>query len=213
MIVEQFTVGGDRNFGYLVADEESGDAAVIDPCYSPEMIHGYAQDKGLSIKYVFNTHSHYDHTNGNAEMAKLSGVDAVGYGDTEPNTGRKIKDGAELPLGDLTIRVLHTPGHTPDSICIFVGDAVFTGDTLFVGKIGGTYAEEDSRAEYDALHEKLMKLPDGTRVFPGHNYGAQPTSTIKQERETNPFITQPDFAAFVHLKENWAEYKQKHGIK
>ena len=108
--------------------------------------------------------------------------------------------------------ILHTPGHTEDSICLYVGDAVFTGDTLFVGKIGGTGFGRQARTEYESLHQKLMTLPDDTRVFPGHNYGAAPESTIGHERQTNPFLLQPNFEAFVHLKKNWTAYKKEHGI-
>jgi len=107
---------------------------------------------------------------------------------------------------------LHTPGHTPDSICLYVGDAVITGDTLFVGKVGGTDLGNGAKTEYDSLHEKLLILPDDTRVFPGHDYGTAPQSTIANERETNPFLAQPNFSAFVGLKQNWAAYKEEHGI-
>ena len=108
--------------------------------------------------------------------------------------------------------VLHTPGHTEDSICLYVGDAVFTGDTLFVGKIGGTDFGAQARAEYESLHQKLLVLPDTTRVFPGHHYGTAPESTIGHERRTNPFLIQPDFETFVDLKRNWTAYKKAHGI-
>jgi glyoxylase-like metal-dependent hydrolase (beta-lactamase superfamily II) len=212
MFVRQFRVGGDRNFGYLVADEESKQAAVIDPAYSPEMIVDFAKKNGYEIKYIFNTHGHFDHTNGNDGAKRATGVTPVGYGDTEPQTGKKVEDGAGFPLGNETIRILHTPGHTKDSICIHAGDAVFTGDTLFVGKVGGTDFGRQARTEYDSLHGKLLALPGETRVFPGHDYGTAPESTIGNERETNPFLIQPDFESFVDLKKNWAEYKRKHGI-
>ena len=123
-----------------------------------------------------------------------------------------VRDGALFPLGGLQITILHTSGHSKDSICLWVGDAVFTGDTLFVGKVGGTDLDAEAREEYDSLHQKLLTLPGHTRVFPGHNYGVAPESTIAHERETNPFLLQPDFEAFVHLKRNWAAYKQEHGI-
>ncbi len=97
-------------------------------------------------------------------------------------------------------------------MCILVGDAVFTGDTLFVGKVGGTDLGEGARTEYDSLHQRLLALPDDTRVYPGHDVGVAPKSTIGHERETNPFLLQLDFEAFVNLKRNWAAYKKEHGI-
>jgi len=212
MFIKQFRVGGDRNFGYLVADPDTGKAAVIDPAYSPESIVIFAREHDYEIEYVFNTHDHYDHTNGNDEIERLTGKRPLLYGRTDPQTGITVEDGARYPLGNLEIQILHTPGHTRSSICIYVGDVVFTGDTLFVGKVGGTGFGPDARAEYQSLHEKLLALPDETRVFPGHDYGTAPQSTIGNERETNPFLIQPDFKAFLHLKKNWAAYKKEHGI-
>jgi hydroxyacylglutathione hydrolase len=117
-----------------------------------------------------------------------------------------------LPLGNLEITILHTPGHTSDAICFYIGDAVFTGDTLFVGKVGGTDFGAGAQAEYDSLRQKLLALPGGTRVFPGHDVGVAPESTIAHEQETNPFLVQPDFESFLHLKRTWAAYKKEHGI-
>jgi glyoxylase-like metal-dependent hydrolase (beta-lactamase superfamily II) len=212
MFVRQFRVGGDRNFGYLAADENTKKAVVVDPAYSPEMIVDFAQKEGYMIRYILCTHNHFDHTNGNDTAKRLTGVTPLVFGDTEPESGLAVADDARFPLGELEIRILHTPGHTNDSMCIHVGDAVFTGDTLFVGKVGGTDFGRQARAEYDSLHEKLLALPDETRVFPGHDYGTAPESTIARERETNPFLLRPDFESFVDLKRNWAEYKRQHGI-
>ena len=212
MFVKQFRTGGDRNLGYLVADEQARLAAVIDPSYAPERIVQFAREQQYEIKYVFSTHDHFDHTNGNQTMAGLVGKQALLFGDTDPDTGIPIEGGARLPLGALEIAILHTPGHTSDAICFHVGDAVFTGDTLFVGKVGGTDLGTGAQQEYESLHRGLLTLPDATRVFPGHDVGVAPESTIANERETNPFLLQPDFDAFVDLKRNWAAYKEEHGL-
>jgi glyoxylase-like metal-dependent hydrolase (beta-lactamase superfamily II) len=212
VFVKQFQTGGDRNFGYLIADESSKQAVVIDPSYSPQAIVEFADERGYAIRYVFCTHDHFDHTNGNAVVSELTGKQVLFYGDTEPERELVVCDGAQFPLGQLTVRVLHTPGHTSDAICLYIGDAVFTGDTLFVGKVGGTDLGPGAEAEYHSLHDKLLQLPDDTRVYPGHDVGVQPVSTVAHERETNPFLLQPDLAAFVHLKANWAAYKKEHGI-
>ncbi len=212
MFVKQFYTGGDRNFGYLFADKSTGLATLIDPSYSPKIMLELAQEQGFTIKYVFNTHSDHDHTNGNDTVFAATGIRALLFGDVELDSGIKVVDGAQFNLGNLPIQIIHTPGHTQDSICIQVADAVFTGDTLFIGKVGGTDFGANAHAQYDALHAKLMKLPDSTRVFPGHDFGVSPQSTIGNERKTNPFLLQPDFASFVDLKKNWLEYKKKHGI-
>jgi glyoxylase-like metal-dependent hydrolase (beta-lactamase superfamily II) len=177
------------------------------------MLVEWAEKERFKIQYIFNTHNHFDHTNGNQMAQKLTGVTPLLYGDSDPQTGIEVVDGAVFPLGSLEIRILHTPGHTSDSICLHINDAVFTGDTLFVGKVGGTDFGQGARTEYRSLHQKLLSLPDSTRVYPGHNYGTAPESTIMHERQTNPFLLQPDIDSFIDLKMNWTEYKRKHGIK
>ena len=112
-------------------------------------------------------------------------------------------------LGNLTITIIYTPGHTDDP-CLRVTPSPATP---FVGKVGGTDLGEGARKQYHSLHERIMRLPDTTVIYPGHNVGVAPVSTVAHERETNPFLLQPDFEAFVHLKANWAAYKAEHGIK
>ncbi|TLU81553.1 MAG: MBL fold metallo-hydrolase [Chlorobium sp.] len=212
MMVKQFRTGGDRNFGYLVADEVSREALVIDASFNPGMIVRFAADEGFFIRYIFSTHGHDDHTNGNGAIRQMTGLVPLLYGESCPVTGINVVDGAVFPLGGLEARILYTPGHTKDSISLYVGDALFTGDTLFTGKVGGTATEEQAIDEYASLHQKIMVLPDMTTVYPGHDYGTAPVSTIGHERITNPFLLQKDFGGFLWLKKNWAAYKQAHGI-
>lgn len=213
MYLKQFRTGGDRNFGYLVADEKSKQAFVVDPSNNPAMIVDDARDQGFTIRYVFCTHGHYDHVNGNEEIARLTGIIPLLYGSVCPETDIRVQDGVVFPLGNLEVQIIHTPGHTPDSICLYAGDALFTGDTLFVGKVGGTDLGLQAEEEYRSLHEKLMALPENVRVFPGHDYGTASQSTIGEEKKTNPFLLQPDLDAFIGLKRNWAAYKKAHGIQ
>ena len=213
VFIHQIHTGGDRNFAYLVADESTRSSVVIDPSYTPDRVVQVAQENGLEIVRAFCTHDHHDHTNGNADFERLTGIRPLLFGNTDPETGQRVEDGELFPLGNLTIRVVHTPGHTPDSICLHIGDAVFTGDTLFVGKVGGTDLGDGAKTEYDSLHQKLLTLPGETRVFPGHDVGVAPTSTIQHERATNPFLARPSCESFVELKRNWAAYKKEHGIE
>lgn len=212
MHVKQFRTGGDRNFGYLAADTVSGEALIVDPSYSPEIIAEYARERTFNVRFVFNTHSHHDHTEGNAVIERLTNVKPLLFKDRDPITGKRVKDGTTFSLGDMSATIIHTPGHTNDSICIHIDDALFTGDTLFVGKVGGTDYSRGARKEFHSLHKKILVLPDKTRIFPGHDYGIMPESTVANERMTNPFLLQPDFKSFVHLKRNWAAYKTAHGI-
>jgi glyoxylase-like metal-dependent hydrolase (beta-lactamase superfamily II) len=210
--IEQIRTGGDRNFGYLLVDTGTGEAAAIDPSFTPEEIVGRAEAQGWVIRYAFCTHDHHDHSNGNDGFRRLTGIPVLLLGDVEPRSGRTVEDGSRFHLAQHTITVLHTPGHTADSICLYVDEAVFTGDTLFVGKVGGTGFGDDAEQEYASLHDKLLALPDNCTVYPGHDYGIAPTTTIGHEKRTNPFLLQSDFASFLHLKKTWAEYKKAHGI-
>jgi hydroxyacylglutathione hydrolase len=203
MFVKQFPVGGDRNFSYLIACCTTKRAIIIDPSYSPENIYNFVKKNNYSIEYIFNTHNHYDHTNGNRIIEKLTGIIPLKFGDLDPRSGRIVEDDVIFKLGRLDAKIIHTPGHTEDSICIYIKDAVFTGDTLFVGVIGGTDREAKAKAQYNSLHNKLLQLPVSTRVFPGHNYGTTSESTILNEKETNPFLLQPNFESFFNLKNNW----------
>ena len=213
MIFEQVRTGGDRNFGYFLAEGPRGCAAVIDPSGRPELFFELLDKHDCVLKYVICTHDHYDHTGGIDTLARKSQALIVMHKTAGDRTDVPVEDGEDLQMGALKLKVIHTPGHTEDSICVLCGDILITGDTLFVGKVGGTDLGEGARAEYDSLHEKLLRLPDETKVYPGHDYGVAPSSTIGNERRTNPFLLCKSFEEFVHLKANWAEYKKKHGIK
>jgi len=210
MIFEQIGMGGDRNFAYLVGDPQSKLAAVVDPAFAPDRLLAMIEKHDLQIKYVINTHAHYDHNNGNDYIIKKTGACLVGYGLHQPSIS--VKDDDELPLGNLTLKFLYTPGHTTDSICVLVEKKLLTGDTLFVGKVGGTGYGQDARQEYDSLHNKIMVLSDEVEVYPGNDYGVAPSSTIGNEKKTNPFILRDSFESFLDLKKNWLEYKREHGI-
>lgn len=212
-MIKTFQTGGNKNLGYLIADDATERAVVIDPSYDPTAIAAFASANGYEVVYVFNTHDHHDHTNGNETFEAATGVRALKFGDLDAKTGLTVADGVTFPLGDATIRIIHTPGHTPESICLLIDGALFTGDTLFVGKVGGTDLENGARTEYASLHEKLLILPGDTRVYPGHDVGVTQKSTIRHERDTNPFLLRPDVESFVELKVNWAEYKKEHGIE
>ena len=211
MIFEQVLNGGDRNFGYLVADEKTRKAAAVDPSYRPEFYIQRAGELGVELACIICTHSHHDHVNGNDHLIEELGIDVVMYRDAEYFYEIEVADGEVFTLGELELAVIHTPGHCEDGMCLLVEDRLITGDTLFVGKVGGTATEEEARKEYDSLR-RLMELDDGIGVYPGHDFGVKPSSTIGYERENNPFIQQPTFEDFLHLKENWLAYKAEHNI-
>ncbi len=213
MLFEQVRTGGDRNFGYFLAEGPGGCAAVVDPSGAPELFFELLDNHRCELKYVICTHDHHDHTGGIKELARRSQALIVMHKLTGDRADLPVEDGEVLDLCRLKLKIIHTPGHTEDCICILAGDILITGDTLFVGKVGGTDLGAGARAEYDSLHNKILTLPDETKIFPGHDYGIAPSSTVGNERRTNPFLLCRSFEEFVDLKANWAEYKRTHGIK
>lgn len=210
--VRSFHTGGDRNFGYAAVDSGTGETALIDPSPDPRPILSLVGEEGLKVQYVFITHSHPDHTGGGGLVAGATGRQSLRFGDRDAATGITVAHGARFHLGGMETQVLHTPGHTDDSICLLVGDALFSGDTLFVGKVGGTDSAREAKSQYHSLHEVVLSLPDGTRIFPGHDYGQSPVSTVGAERRSNPFLLCSDLDSFIDLKRNWGAYKRRHGI-
>ncbi|MHB9028435.1 MAG: hydroxyacylglutathione hydrolase family protein [Candidatus Latescibacterota bacterium] len=213
MILEQIPAGGDRNFSYGVADEDSHEAAVVDPGFPPARELDFLQRNGLILRYIINTHGHSDHTGGNEMLAAQTGSRIAVHASSRLRHDIDLRDGDVLRLGNTELHIIHTPGHTADSLCILVQGNLITGDTLFVGKVGGTGYGRDARDEYESLHRKLLTLPPETHILPGHDYGVRPSSRIGDELRENPFILRDSFESFLDLKKNWAEYKRVHGIK
>jgi glyoxylase-like metal-dependent hydrolase (beta-lactamase superfamily II) len=211
MIFEQVLIGGDRNFAYL-AGCPSGVAAVFDPSYDPLRLVAMAEERGLRITHLFNTHGHEDHVNGNDALVRATGARVCAHPGCPVKKDLALADDEEVVVGSLRVRCIFTPGHTRDSVTFLLEDVAVTGDLLFVGKVGGTRTEEEAREEYESLHRRLLALPDETKVYPGHNYGVRPNSTLGRERRENPFLLQRSFEEFLALKRNWAEYKKAHGI-
>lgn len=206
MHFEQFYLGCLAHASYLLASE--GEAVVVDPQRDVELYIDAASQHGLTIRHIFETHLHADFVSGHKELAARTGAKiymVAQAGATFPHVS--VRDEFELQFGKASIRVLETPGHTPESICLVVTDdekssqpwAVLTGDTLFIGDVGrpdlsATHTPKQlARMLYDSLHNKLMKLPDGALVYPAHGAGslcgknmrAERSSTIGTERLTN----------------------------
>ena len=188
LIFEQIRSGGDRNFGYLLGDREARSGVLIDPSYSPDVFAERARAQGLTITHVINTHSHPDHTNGNDRALALTGAVLAAHPLMSPRV--PLDDGRSLSIGELRLTAHHVPGHCPDHVVLYesVHSLLVTGDLLFVGKVGGTENDEDARMEWRSLQRLLTLVPDEATVWPGHDYGARPSSTIGLEKRTNPFL-------------------------
>ncbi|MBI4721292.1 MAG: MBL fold metallo-hydrolase [Chitinivibrionia bacterium] len=212
MIFYQIPAGGDRNFAYLAGDADGGKGALFDPPPGRERYLPLVEKHQLEILYCVATHGHSDHTAGLKEAAETFKAVSVAHPASPVRPLRPVRDGDTLPLGALTLRFIHTPGHTDDSICILVRNKLVTGDTLFVGKVGGTDYGEQAKKEWDSFQRKILTLEDDIEVYPGHDYGLQPSSTIAREKSTNPFLLRKTFEEFLELKINWLQYKKEHGI-
>ena len=190
------------NFSYILADEDKSEAAVIDPSWDLEKIFAVLKNNGWKAKYIINTHTHFDHILGNLEVAAVTGAKIVQHkNSTQPND-IPVEDGQIITIGKIMIRVIHTPGHSMDSMSLVVNKKlVLTGDTLFIGNCGRVdLPGSDASEMYDSLFEKIANLDEFLIVYPGHNYGPTQTSTIGQEKKTNYVLkarSREDFLRFM----------------
>jgi glyoxylase-like metal-dependent hydrolase (beta-lactamase superfamily II) len=201
MFFKQIKHPGD-NFSYVIADEASKEAVVVDPSYNAEAIIKLLKDQGFKAKYVIDTHSHSDHTAGNQNVKSVFGAKVVAHKLARINKEISVEDGDVLTVGKIAIKVIHTPGHTPDSICLLTNGKILTGDTLFISECGRTDLPGGSPEDmYHSLFEKLTKLDDNVKVYPGHDYGSQPYSTIGEEKRTNYTLEKRTLEEFIEFME------------
>jgi glyoxylase-like metal-dependent hydrolase (beta-lactamase superfamily II) len=204
--IVQVEVGLLQNFNELIADVASGECAVVDPAFEPDRLLRLAREHGWRISTVLVTHTHHDHIEAvEAICAATSAVVRVGAREAD-NVRRaapsaRIEPAAEgeaIAIGGGHVTAISTPGHTVDGTSYYTGDAVITGDTLFVGGVGRTdFPGGDASTLWRSL-QKILALPEETRVYPGHDYGRTVTSTVAWERDTNPYLrcaTEADFVA------------------
>ena len=198
MIFEEFATEGCRS--YLVGCEEDRVAAIVDPILDrAERYAATAAARGLAIRYLIDTHTHADHFSATRHVARELGAPVVMHrASPAPFVDLAVQDGDSLTLGALRIRVVHTPGHTADSMCLVLPDRVLTGDTLLLGSLGRTdLPTGNAEALWDSLHEQLFALDPALLVHPGHNYKNAPPTTLGEQRATNPRLAVADRAAFV----------------
>jgi glyoxylase-like metal-dependent hydrolase (beta-lactamase superfamily II) len=205
MILMRLIVGPLQVNCYILSDEKTKEAVVIDPGDDAEDILRLIREKGLAVKYIVNTHAHFDHVGANRQLKEATGAelllhekDAVVLTSSpkqaalfnmkttaSPAADKYLQHGDAINAGEVSLKVLHTPGHTPGGISLAEQGMVFTGDSLFAGSIGRTdFPGGDMMTLLGAIRQNLLSLPDETRVFPGHG----PDTTIGDERRDNPFL-------------------------
>jgi hydroxyacylglutathione hydrolase len=194
MFVKMFTVGLMETNCFLVGDQEAELAVVIDPGFDKaseaERILKEIDRNNFHVKYIVNTHGHPDHTDGNKTLKDATSAPLLIHELDAPmleNTtaDKTLREGNILEIGEVKLRVLHTPGHSPGSVALLAADAVFVGDTLFAGSVGRYDLPGGSLEQLmNSIKTKLLVLPDDTKVFPGHG----PVTTIGEERRNNMFL-------------------------
>ncbi len=205
MILIRLVVGPLQVNCFIVADEKTREAVVIDPGDDAGDILKVVREKGLTVKYIVNTHGHFDHVGANKALKDATGAELLIHEEdapvmasaplqsrafgmnaiSSPPADRFVKQGDVITAGDVSLKVLHTPGHSPGGISLLEQGMVFTGDALFAGSIGRTdLPGGDLMTLLRSIKTNLMSLPDDTKVFCGHG----PASTIGDERNDNPFL-------------------------
>lgn len=186
MIVHQIQVGNMQNFTYIVEDDDTNEGIVIDPSWDLGEIQQIITRKNLKIKYIVNTHHHFDHTLGNQGMVDFTGAQIIQHENSQLQKDIVVKNGDVIKFGNSELKVLHTPGHSKDSICLIGDGKLFSGDTLFVGNCGRVDLPGGSAKElFHSLLDVLYDLDEDLVLYPGHNYGLTEISTIGKEKLTN----------------------------
>jgi len=203
MIFEQVATGGCQS--YLVGCEASCAAALIDPEISQiDRYLALAAKDGLRIRFLIDTHTHADHFSATQELARRLEVPVIMHRQSRaPFVDMRVDDGEMILVGDLRLRVLYTPGHTRDSMCLQLPDRLLTGDTLLIGGTGRTdLPTGDASALHESLFGKLLKLDPQLLVYPAHDYKKSGHSTLERELATNPRLQKRDRAAFIEMMAN-----------
>lgn len=205
MIIKSLVVGSFQVNNHLVVDEVTREAALIDAGGDFEVVKKIADENKVKIKYILNTHGHMDHIAGDYDLQSKLGIKVLMHQDDEflikmmkqhlmmygmpmyeqPSIDEYVKDGQEINVGELIFKVIHTPGHSPGSVCYLVNDALFSGDTMFQDSVGRTDLPGGSFNSLEkSVKEKIFILDDNITVYPGHG----PATSIKHEKRHNPFF-------------------------
>lgn len=218
--IRQIELGPMMNFIYLIGCPETRTAAVVDPAWDVPAILELAQEEDLRISHIFLTHSHPDHMNGLEELLKATDAMVTIHAE-EAEYMRKVAEyyqlslefmkdrlsnfayaaaGDQITVGKLQVGILHTPGHTPGSQCLLIDNSLISGDTLFVGACGRVdLPGSDPEKMWHSLNRTLKSLPDETVLYPGHNYAERTTSTLGEEKRSNPYMQFPKLEQFIRI--------------
>lgn len=198
--IVQIRSGQMDNFSYLLFCPTTGRGIGIDPSLEPEKLLTEIRKRNVTLEMVVNTHGHRDHIVGNDRLIEATGARLAAHHLDLPEADIALEEGTPIRVGEGLVEVLHTPGHTPGSITLHPPGSLITGDTLFITRVGrADLPGSDPESLYRSLR-RLAEFPAETRVYPGHDYGPRPVSTIGFELENNPYLRCPDLESFIHLR-------------
>ncbi len=203
LLIQQYQIGPLDNFLYLLGDSATKEMAVVDPAWDPDFLSDEATRLGYTITKVLLTHGHHDHVNGLKRILERHNVPVFISRHEMPALRPKtemidLNDGDTVSVGKINFKVLHTPGHTPGCQCFLTENQMISGDTLFVDGIGRCdLPGGDPKVMYQSLQNVIMKLPDNTIIYPGHNYGPTPSDTIGHQKRTNPYLQCDSLEQFI----------------
>jgi len=207
LYVRQLKLGPMENFVYLVGAKAARETAIVDPAWDVAAGLRAAEEDGRAITHALLSHHHFDHVNGLPEVLAQGGIRAFAHRADVPGLAPELRRevtpldaGDAVEVGPMRIAALHTPGHTPGSTCWHAGEALFAGDTVFVNACGRCdLAGGDPEQMFQSL-KRVSQLPDDVRLYPGHDYGDVPVSSVARERERNPYFQKlsslTDFVAY-----------------
>ena len=205
LVIHQYEIGPLNNFLYLIGDNSTKEMAVIDPAWDTPFLSRQAEKLGFKITKVFLTHAHPDHVNGLNKLLEIHNVPVYIAKDEPPFLRKNLKnlvdvnDKDKLSIGNISFDVLHTPGHTPGCQCFLSEGNLFCGDTLFIDGCGRCdLPGGDPSIMYESLYNIIMKLPDDTIIYSGHNYGPTITDTIGNQKQTNPYLQSRNKEEFLN---------------